>query len=58
MFDTTPTQALIYCRASSTKQKLSGGGLESQEQRCRQYAEAKGYDVAVVFPDDASEGQS
>ncbi|WP_081423908.1 recombinase family protein [Celeribacter ethanolicus] len=56
MFDTTPTQALIYCRVSSTKQKLSGGGLESQEHRCRQYAEAKGYDVAAVFPDDASGG--
>ena len=49
-------QALIYCRVSSTKQKLVGGGLESQEYRCRQYAESNGYDVAAVFPDDFSGG--
>ncbi|MGJ8530093.1 recombinase family protein, partial [Maritalea sp.] len=48
--------ALIYCRVSTTKQKTEGSGLESQEHRCRQYAEAKGYDVEMVFPDDASGG--
>ncbi|WP_216825748.1 recombinase family protein [Ruegeria sp. EL01] len=46
--------AVIYCRVSSTKQKLDGGGLESQEQRCRAYADQNGYEVAAVFPDDAS----
>ena len=49
-------KAVIYCRVSSTKQKLEGSGLESQEHRCRQYADLKGYDVEAVFPDDASGG--
>ena len=50
------TAAVIYCRVSSTKQKNEGGGLESQEHRCREYARAKGYEVEAVFPDDASGG--
>jgi len=50
------TRAVIYCRVSSTRQKTEGGGLESQEHRCRQYAAAQGYDVEAVFPDDASGG--
>lgn len=49
-------KAVIYCRVSSTKQKIEGSGLESQEHRCRQYAAEKGYDVEAVFPDDASGG--
>ncbi|MEO1405118.1 MAG: recombinase family protein [Pseudomonadota bacterium] len=51
-----PTEAIIYCRVSSTKQVAEGSGLESQEHRCRQYADAKGYEVAVVFPADVSGG--
>ena len=50
-----PTKALIYCRVSGKKQ-LKGSGLDSQEHRCRQYAEAKGYAVEAVFPDDVSGG--
>ncbi len=50
------TPAIIYCRVSSTRQKTEGGGLDSQEFRCRQYAEARGYKVEAVFPDDASGG--
>ena len=49
-------KAVIYCRVSSTKQKIVGGGLESQEHRCREYAASKEYDVEAVFPDDASGG--
>jgi len=49
-------QALIYCRVSSTKQRLEGSGLESQEQRCRAYADDKDYLVEAVFPDDVSGG--
>ena len=49
-------RAIIYCRVSSTKQKLEGSGLESQEHRCRQYAALNGYEVEAVFPDDASGG--
>ena len=47
-------RAIIYCRVSSKKQKSEGSGLNSQEYRCRQYAEAKGYIVEEVFPDDVS----
>ena len=49
---TDPRPAVIYCRVSSRKQKTEGSGLESQESRCRDYAENKGYDVEAVFPDD------
>lgn len=52
----TQLRAVIYCRVSSTKQKIDGGGLESQEQRCRAYAVERGYDVEAVFPDDISGG--
>lgn len=54
--ETQTKQAIIYCRVSSTKQKLEGSGLKSQEHRCRQYADSKGYHVEAVFPDDASGG--
>ncbi len=52
----TQLRAVIYCRVSSAKQKIDGGGLESQEQRCRAYAVERGYDVEAVFPDDISGG--
>ena len=50
--------ALIYCRVSTKKQSESPAahGLESQETRCRDYAEGKGYEVEAVFPDDVSGG--
>lgn len=44
-------RALIYCRVSSPGQEKDGNGLDSQETRCRQYAEIRGYEVAAVFPD-------
>ena len=40
-------KAVIYCRVSSTKQRIEGDGLASQEVRCREYARMKGYDVAT-----------
>lgn len=46
--------ALIYRRVSSTKQRLENSGLESQEHRCRQYAQDKSYVVETVFLDDSS----
>ena len=48
--------ALIYCRVSDRKQRLQGSGLDSQEQRCRKYADEHGYNVEMVFPDDVSGG--
>ena len=49
-------KALIYCRVSDSKQKREGHGLNSQEHRCRKYAETHDYAVEAVFPDDASGG--
>ena len=49
-------KALIYCRVSSERQRQEGHGLDSQEHRCRQYANSKGYEVEAVFPDDVSGG--
>ncbi len=50
------TNAVIYCRVSSKSQEEEGHGLESQETRCRQHAEMKGYEVAAVFPDTITGG--
>jgi len=44
-------KALIYARVSSITQRDEGHGLESQEQRCRQYAQQNGYEVEAVFKD-------
>ncbi|SEJ65743.1 Site-specific DNA recombinase [Pseudooceanicola nitratireducens] len=52
----TQTKALIYCRVSDKKQKTQGHGLESQEHRCRKYAQDRGYEVEMVFPDDITGG--
>ncbi|MEL7470607.1 MAG: recombinase family protein [Pseudomonadota bacterium] len=52
----TAQPAVIYCRVSDTKQVTHGHGLESQESRCRDYANAKGYAVEMVFPDDVTGG--
>ncbi|EEB84752.1 resolvase [Roseobacter sp. GAI101] len=48
------TKAVIYCRVSGAKQVREGDGLGSQENRCREYAKYKGYDVLDVFTDDMS----
>ncbi len=51
-----PPKAIIYCRISSIKQRVEGSGLESQEHRCRKYANSQGYSVEKVFTDDVSGG--
>ena len=56
MTDAKKRKAVIYCRVSSKTQELEGHGLGSQETRCRQYADAKDYDVVAVFPDTVSGG--
>lgn len=48
--------AVIYCRVSSPAQVRGGHGLESQESRCRAYAETQGYHVEAMFPDDVTGG--
>ena len=50
------SKALIYCRVSSDRQKTEGHGLESQEQRCREYAKQKGYTVVETFKDSFTGG--
>lgn len=55
--ESEPTKkAVIYCRVSSKNQETEGGGLQSQETRCRQHARAKSYEVAAVFPDTFTGG--
>ncbi|MEP2829669.1 MULTISPECIES: recombinase family protein [Alphaproteobacteria] len=49
-------EAVIYARVSHAKQKIKGGGLDSQETRCREFATYKGYEVVAVFKDDMSGG--
>lgn len=48
------TQAVIYCRVSSSKQTTRGDGLGSQETRCREYAKYRNYVVVGTFTDDMS----
>jgi len=50
------TRALIYCRVSSERQVNEGNGLSSQEQRCRNYAQGKKYQVVAVFRDEGVSG--
>jgi len=56
MTNNSKQRAVIYCRVSSKSQESEGHGLESQETRCRQHAEVKGYEVAMVFPDTVTGG--
>ena len=49
-------KALIYCRVSDTKQKNEGSGLESQEHRCRQFAQTNNLSVEKIFHDDVTGG--
>ncbi len=39
-------KAIIYCRVSTKKQETEGSGLDSQEKRCRQYCESRGYEIS------------
>lgn len=48
------TKAVIYARVSGAKQVRDGDGLASQENRCREYATYKDYNVVEVFQDDMS----
>ena len=48
--------ALIYCRVSSDRQKNEGHGLDSQEQRCRVFANTDHLDIEKVFADSFTGG--
>lgn len=47
---------VIYCRVSSERQVREGNGLSSQEQRCRNFAEAQKGQVLRVFRDEGVSG--
>ena len=49
---------LVYCRVSSDRQMNEGGGLGSQEQRCREYAKNNNIEVEGIFTDHVSGGGS
>jgi len=49
-------KAVIYCRVSSERQKREGHGLEAQEHRGKQYADAQRHSVLSVFKDDITGG--
>jgi site-specific DNA recombinase len=44
---------IVYCRVSSDEQAL-GSSLDVQEERIRDYCEAKGYNIIKVYRDDES----
>jgi len=50
------SDAVIYCRVSSTKQLDEGDGLSSQQHRCEDYARRKGYSVVKVVQDRGVSG--
>ena len=50
------TEAVLYCRVSSTKQLDEGDGLSSQQHRCEDYARRQGYTVVKVFQDRGVSG--
>ncbi len=54
--DAINQKAVIYCRVSSVTQVEEGDGLGSQEVRCRQFAENKGYNIIQVFQDKGVSG--
>ncbi len=49
-------KAVIYCRVSSPNQVAKGDGLNSQETRCRVYAQQRGLEVEAVFKDNETGG--
>lgn len=49
-------RAIIYTRVSSDRQVKEGNGLDSQELRCRRFAEDNGYQVLDVFKEEGESG--
>ena len=49
-------QCVIYCRVSTDKQMETGHGIDSQEQRCKEYADKYNYAILKVFSDEGISG--
>ncbi len=52
----TPFEVVIYSRVSGGRQVKEGDGLNSQETRCREYAQNQGWKVLRVFKESAVSG--
>lgn len=50
-------KAAIYTRVSHHRQVSEGHGLETQEARCRAYADAQGWEISAVFSDGGVSGR-
>lgn len=50
--------AIIYTRIGSVRQSRRAGQLRVQEDRCREYALYKGYDLKKIFSDEGFSGNS
>jgi site-specific DNA recombinase len=44
-------RAAVYCRVSTAGQEEDGTSLDTQEERCREFAENRGYEIIGVFRD-------
>ena len=51
------TECYIYTRVSTQKQVTTGNGLDSQERRCLEYCQQKGYKVLDIFKEEGVSGQ-
>ncbi|WP_456789757.1 recombinase family protein [Cellulomonas sp. P5_C5] len=51
----TPTRAAVYLRVSSEEQ-VEGTSLTTQEERCRAYIDAQGWQLAEVYADEGVSG--
>ena len=49
------TRAAIYARVSTDEQATEGTSLDTQLERCRAYAQARGWEVAAEFREDRGE---
>ncbi|NMP21859.1 recombinase family protein [Sulfobacillus harzensis] len=51
-------RAALYCRVSTLEQSSEGLSLGAQEDRCRAFAHAKGWQVVQVYVDGGASGKS
>ena len=54
----TPRKAIIYCRTASAQQNTPMQGCDQQQDRCRAYAEERGYKIDGVFADSGLSGRA
>ena len=57
MQNTNTSNAVIYCRVSTTEQATEGESLSNQEKRCLEFADKKGYTVVEKFIEEGESGR-